>query len=89
MAWFDEYDTPNEWSNNEAALWDMSFGDTPIAHDQMAMALFDAALFNFDLNERERAEVLSAMRQYFDEQWDIDFDDTFDWEMYRAWYESA
>lgn len=88
MAWFDDYSTPAGWSNDESRIWDSSFGDTAIRGDQMAQALFDAALFDHDMLAPDRAAVHVALRSYFYEHYDIDFNEEMDWHAYKEWYEN-
>lgn len=80
-----------EWRGAEMRLYsDMAdqlpaqFGD-----DRMTQALYDAALFNFDISSGDRAAIMDALRDRMESEYGVDFDDVFDWEGYRSSYDRA
>lgn len=90
MAWDDEYFVPASWDRDQADLYDELVGSDPvIAADNNLQFLYQEALYDLDLRPYERAIVLEALEEYLWEEYGIDFDDVFDWEGYKEWYENA
>lgn len=80
----------NDWSSVEFSLYDTAVGNNPGAfEDTFTQALYDTALFNFDIDANERAIVLDALRDRMWDEYGVDFDDVFDWEAYREAYDSG
>lgn len=88
---------PAEWGRNEKDLWvemvDSSGGGSaskPDVHnDQLLRAMYDTALYNWDITPEERRAVMDTMVDYLWDEYEIDFDDVFDWEGYRDAYDAA
>lgn len=90
MAWDDEYFIPSSWDREQGDLYDDLVGSNPvIASDNNLQFLYQEALYDLDLRPHERAVVLEALEEYLWEEYGINFDDVFDWEGYKAWYENA
>ena len=88
MAWDDEYELPGHWSEPEMQMYHDAFGEyAAMAEDRTLQLLFDAALFE-EMTPRERDDVYAALQDYLWDEYEIDFDDVFDWEDYREWYSS-
>lgn len=86
----DDYVIPEDWSDTEIELFDsLVAGDANVGEDFYLQDLFDAALFDPDATMAEREEAYNRMVEYLWDQYDIDFDEAFDWEDFRAWYEAA
>lgn len=89
MAWDDDYDLPEHWSTPEKDMYDnLTGGDHALQDDQTLQALFDVALFQPGITPHERSNVIRAMEDYLRDEYDLVFDDIFDWDAYREWYES-
>lgn len=83
MAWWDEYDNlenselgpwdPPEWQN--IVLWDDSG-----SWDRQAADLFWAAYVD------ERPDALDELRSYMYDEYNIEWDEVFDWVDFREWY---
>lgn len=87
MAWDDEYDVPDSWSRQEASMFDnLIHGDADIGGDRTLQLLFDVALFQDGFTPYEREAVMAALEDYLYDEYDIDFDESFDWEAFREWY---
>jgi hypothetical protein len=81
---------PPEWFGVEETLFmDMVFDDPIIANDAYLQALFDQAMFDPELPAGERESAYNAMVEYLWDEYGLDFEDVFDWEDYRDWYEST
>lgn len=90
MGWDDDYDyyVPASWSEQEANLYDDFLSGNPeIASDHQLQFLYHAALFETDLSAPDRHIILVELENYLLEEYDIEFDDVFDWDGYREWYE--
>lgn len=90
--WWDNQweNLPDEWGRNESALYeDFTGGNSDMENDRLLQALYDEALFNFDLSNEDRAAIMETMRDYVWDEYGIDFDDVFDWEGYRDAYDSV
>lgn len=90
--WWDNQweNLPDEWSDRESALFEQFVdGNSVIENDHLLQALYDEALFNFDLSHEDRAAIMDTMRDYVWDEYGIDFDDVFDWEGYREAYDGV
>jgi hypothetical protein len=90
-SWDDDYYVPQDWSDAEAQIYDrMVSGDAEIGNDQHLQGLYDAAFFdNIHGNGGPEHDFLvDALRDYLLDRYDIEFDDVFDWEAWRDWYDS-
>lgn len=88
--WEEDYDVPSEWYDAESILFDnLVNGDAGIGSDPYLQDLFDAAMFDPDISPEEREEAYQNLVQYLEDEYDLDFEDIFDWEDYREWYDSA
>jgi hypothetical protein len=85
-----QFDLPQQWYGIEETLFlDLVFDDPIIANDPYLQELFDTALFDPDVQGSMREDAYQAMSQYLWDEYGIDFDDVFDWEDYRDWYDAA
>jgi len=92
MAWDDEFDyyVPESWSERQADLYDdLVNADPVIAADQELQFLYQEALFDLELSAPDRQIIIDMLEDYLMDQYGIDFDDVFDWDAYRSWYENA
>lgn len=81
---------PDEWGRNKAALWqDATKAHNNIGYDPDAQALYDAALYSFDEDPDNRAAILQNLKDYIADTYNVDWDKVFDWEDYRANYDTA
>lgn len=90
--WWDNQwnNLPEEWGETESRLFeDLLAGDSALENDRLAQALYDEALFNFDLSAEDRRDIMDTLRDYLWEEYEIDFDDVFDWESWRELYDTA
>jgi hypothetical protein len=85
----DFYPTPDDWLDVERDLFDdLVDNDSAMGRDHTLQELFDNALFDFELDRGERMEARDDLRDYLWEVYGMDFDESFDWEDYRSWYDS-
>lgn len=90
MANDDDYYVPSDWYGAEKDLYDdLINGDPVLGEDRTLQLLFDVALFDADIRPEEREAVMDELVDYLWEEYGLDFDDVFDWDGYREWYESA
>lgn len=92
MGWGDDYDyfVPASWSEDEANLYDeLVSGNPEIAGDHQLQFLYNEALFDMELSPPDRQIVLDLLEEYLWDEYNIDFDDVFDWDAYRDWYENV
>jgi hypothetical protein len=83
------WDAPDHWDTDEKELWDDFVEIDPrLGEDDYAQILFHEAYFDLDIPPDDRDNYHDSLEQYL-EEFGIDFDDTFDWEGYREWYETA
>lgn len=88
--WSDDYAVPGEWYNAEVSLFDnLINGDGDIGGDPYLQTLFDAALFDPDISDEAREQYYQTLVEYLWDNYGIDFEDVFDWEDYRSWYDAA
>lgn len=83
MAWYDdeygEYyvDEPGSKSLDEV-LWGNDFEADPRAQELFSQAFFD-----------DDQAAYQALVDYMWDQYGIDFEDAFDWQDFRSWYDAA
>lgn len=92
--WWDNQweNLPDEWSPTESRLFEEFVTGSEVsalANDRLLQALYDEALFNRDISDKDRAAIMETMRDYVWDEYGIDFDDVFDWEGYRDAYDSV
>lgn len=92
--WWDNQweNLPEEWGRNETHLFEefvTGADEAAMANDRLLQALYDEALFNFDLSHEDRAAIMETMKDYVWDEYGVDFDDVFDWEGYRDAYDSV
>jgi len=85
----DDFET--QFSAAESALWDDVMAGVDYSYDATAEALYHAAYFDFANNytQSERSAIQDAFHDYMLEQYDLDWDEEFDWEAYRESYGEA
>lgn len=85
----DDFDLPGEWYSTELFLFnDLLGGDYEAFTDTTLQGLFDLAMFDPDASPSQRQEAYDNLVDYLWTEYNIDFEDVFDWEDYRTWYES-
>ena len=87
----DDYDA-FDWSRTELDLFvDAVYdGSEPeVLADMHLRELFDDALFDMDLSKQDRDDAYDELVDYLWNEYGIDFEENFDWEGYREWYDSA
>lgn len=92
MANSDDFDyyIPDDWYGAEKDLYDsLVNGDPILGNDHTLQLLYDVALFDHDIRPEERDMAMDALVDYLWDEYGIDFDEVFDWEGYREWYENA
>lgn len=81
---------PSDWGNVENRLFDDAAYAVPQLHDdQFAQALYDTALFNFDISKSDRQIIMTTLREHMESEYGIEWDNVFDWEGYRENYDRA
>ena len=84
-----DYDVPDDWYSTEETLWEILVGaDSELGNDQQLQDLFDVAMFDPQATPEERAAAYEDLVSTLWEEYGIDFEDIFDWEDYRDWYDS-
>lgn len=77
---------PGDWSHLEKELYQDAFGET-FYSDRVAEALYHEAFFNFDMREGEVSAIRDNLRGYLMDEYGVDFDEVFDWAIWREAYE--
>jgi len=87
---------PN-WSNEERALYRSSFssldfgteGRTHALRDRELQELFDKTMIHYiDQPIEKRLDNQQEFEEYLEHEYGVIFDEDFDWEGYREWYDS-
>lgn len=84
-------ETLDDWDPEESALFERLMGDdsNDANGDTYLQELFDAAMFHPEAGPSERQAAYDELIEYLRDEYDIDFEDIFDWEDYREWYDNA
>lgn len=78
----------DEWESAEQGLFDDLMRDHPGAYnDDDAQWFFHQALFEHHDDREERQTLYNEMLDYFDDEYLMDFEQDFDWEAFREWYD--
>lgn len=77
---------PQNWSDTESEIWQNSFGEFDVFYDPVAQTLYNEAFFNFDAREGEVSAIRTALEEYLEREYGIDFDAEFDWDAWRDAY---
>lgn len=81
----------DSWDAAETSLFEdmISHGPPEMADDDFLELLYDTALFQTDLNPSDRDAVTDELYNYLWDEYGLDFDEVFDWEGYREWYDGT
>jgi hypothetical protein len=71
--------------DQQAFLYDMLFMGVG---DQEARGLFDDLMYNNELSQEQREAVYDQLAQYIWDEYGINFEEVWDWDDFRAWYDS-
>lgn len=78
-----------EWSEEEKELFDHLLENNRDAHfDRQLEDLFDEAFFRRGVSREDRNSAYMELNEYLADEYGIDFDDVFEWENYREWYDA-
>ncbi len=90
-SWDDDFDLPEKWGPEQRSIWQDMVRDIPPAarEDNTLMMLYDYALFDDTLSPRDKDVVYFALTDLLRDDYGVDFDEIFDWEAYKEWYENA
>jgi hypothetical protein len=83
MAWYDEaWDDADDYLSETPDVKEIIFSNDPSIMDSHAQGLFVEAFFN------DNNQAYIDLVDYMWDTYEIDFEDAFDWEDFREWYES-
>jgi hypothetical protein len=82
---WDDYN-PYGWDAQVVDLWDNVSGNS---HDDYAITLFETAYVSRNVSSDVRAVAREMLHDWLYDSLGEDFDNTFDWESWREWYDSA
>lgn len=86
----DDFGFAQDWFHDEWELYDDLLGGEPeIMADNHLADLFDTALFDMNASPDDRADAYDELIDYLWDEYGIDFEEDFDWEGYREWYDAA
>lgn len=72
----------DDWSDAEFRMFEnMNLPDSAF-NDQFVQLAYDMALFSPELDHETHVEMRNFLRNYLDEEYDIDFEAEFDWDDY-------
>lgn len=81
--------TAEQWSDTEKQLFNDMLRNQPQARrDDNLQDLFDEALFRRGGTRIDRDSAYTELQRVLYEDYGIDFDDVFEWEDYKAWYDA-
>jgi hypothetical protein len=99
MAGREEYfenipdDIPGDWEWMERGIWNAFSSEADetgrLRSDEYVQDLYHTAMHDDNVTVEEREAAYQEMIDYLWDEYDIDFADEYDWEDFRAWYESA
>ncbi len=84
------WDLPDDWKRVEKDIYrDLVDSNPDIGNDPRLQRLFDRAMFDMDIDRDERDDAYFKLKMYLWQKYDIDFEDAYDWEAYREWYDTT
>ncbi len=85
---FDYGDRPD--SEQQQIVFESIFGEYfGHLHDDHAKQLFWDVMYNDDISRFEREDKFEELKDWYRDEYGIEFDDMWDWEDFREWYDSA
>lgn len=80
----------DDWYDFERAIFDETFpSDKPeMFNDAHLQDLFDTAWFDPDVSHEDRLHAREELRDYVWEEYELDWDEIFDWQDWAEWYEN-
>jgi hypothetical protein len=85
---WDNYN-PYGWEEEVAHLWDdVTVGDG-WEHDSYGKMLFETAYVERDVSPDVRAAAREMLESWFEDRYGYAFDEQFDWDDWREWYETV
>lgn len=90
-AWYQQYfDASQNWDETQNTLFDAIIGDSASAADDPYLeGLLHTAFFEPGIDRDTREETYQYLVEYLWDEYEIDFEDVFDWEEYREWYDNT
>lgn len=80
---------PEYWDPIESRTFvDLTDGIPATMENPYLQDLYHDAMWNLDIPIRERDSAHNELVEFIREQYDIEFDQEFDWEAWREWYDS-
>jgi hypothetical protein len=80
---------PDDWFPAEQDMFmDLLGNNAGGLGDSYLQELFDIAMFDTDISREVRDDAYDSLVDYLWNEYGIDFEDMFDWEDYREWYDS-
>lgn len=79
---------PEQFSRTEGMLWD-DFAIKSVYNDPVAQALFHSAYFDQSVSQDDRAAIRDALNDYMADEYNIEFQEVFDWDTWRENYEGG
>lgn len=82
----DEWEGRDDWSRFENQLWEDMAEGTDFLNDPYLQALYEASFFEFGQSPGATATIRDALYVYMENEYNVNFDDIFDWEAWREAY---
>lgn len=80
---------PSDWHPIEATVFeDLTDGIPAIMDNVYVQDLYHDAMWNLDIPIRERDAAHNELVEFIHDQYEIEFDQEFDWEAWREWYDA-
>lgn len=66
----------------------IGFGPSDMGLDPRAHDLFYTYYYNDDISLRQRLDIWEELKQHLENEYNIAFEEIWDWEAFREWYDS-
>ena len=90
MVWDNRYqwDVPNHWNRTEKNLFlGLTDEEEALLNDGRLKLLYHASVFDLEILPPDREIYRQHLIEYLADEYGIDFDEAFDWEAFKIWYE--
>jgi hypothetical protein len=80
---------PYDWTQQVAEMWDDVTDGLGWQSDDYGKMLFETAYIERGVSSDVRAHAREMLENWFENRYGWSFDDQFDWDSWREWYESV
>lgn len=78
-----------DWSDRQERLFEEMAHGTDVLQDEMLQQVFHVAYYDFDVDHDTRVAAREWVIEYVEQVYGFEFDEFFDWDVWREMYGEA